>query len=725
MGADGFVWFTGVVEDRDDPSLLGRVRVRCVGYHTEDKTRLPTETLPWAHVMHPVTDPSMGGMGMTPTFMVEGTWVIGFFRDAEEKQQPVIIGTLPGVPTDTPNTNIGFNDPNGKYPKSTRLDESDVNRLARSETGYLHESQVNKAKHRIDTDTEVGSGFTEIPTAGGASFNEPSSAYAAKYPYNHVFETESGHIKEFDDTEGEERIHEYHTSGTYYEVAGSGTRTVKIVGDGYHIIAGSDYAYVDGHCNLTVASDCNTYVQGNYNLRVDGNMEVMIKGNKKETILCNDDEEEGHVEEIIKSGKKQVTVDGEVIEVFGDKYSIDVKGKTTQIFAGGLQSNITGVYDIDVGNDPADAENLGKITINTPTIETEVTTFSLDAETSATITSATSTINGSTATNIKGAAVNISDSGAESPDVTLPTIGNGLLIKPLITPTFEYGNVAEFEGITGAKHVNKPYMDAVMRHEQAEKKLGIDSKDKDGMESGDSGGNSRSPITNGSVAVPTDYDPKANYCDSKTPNSSPYVPYDRRYSCYDADVPIERRQKYDEDGLLNFINSDPRINPALGSILVELTRNMRVILDKPKWVLPITSAFRTPAANEACGGATLSQHKSGNAVDVLMINIPRENQKEFLDEAISLGIKGVGAYFPTINSGKSFFHLDIGDKRAWGPTGRYGSQYAWVKQILNKYATTGTKGVRYYGISPIGKGFTEIAKTDLDREKSVKTGPGT
>ena len=36
MGLDGFVWFTGVVENRNDPAKLGRVQVRCLGYHTED-----------------------------------------------------------------------------------------------------------------------------------------------------------------------------------------------------------------------------------------------------------------------------------------------------------------------------------------------------------------------------------------------------------------------------------------------------------------------------------------------------------------------------------------------------------------------------------------------------------------------------------------------------------------------------------------------------------------
>ncbi len=79
MGQDGFIWFVGVVEDRNDPERIGRVRVRCLGFHTEDLNLLPTIDLPWAHVMHPVTDPSMHGMGNTPSFLVEGSWVIGFF----------------------------------------------------------------------------------------------------------------------------------------------------------------------------------------------------------------------------------------------------------------------------------------------------------------------------------------------------------------------------------------------------------------------------------------------------------------------------------------------------------------------------------------------------------------------------------------------------------------------------------------------------------------------
>ena len=93
IGKDGFTWFTGVVEDRDDPDKLGRVRVRAVGYHTENKDEIQTEDLPWAWVMNPTNVPSMNGMGETPPFLVEGSWVLGFFRDTLF-QEPIILGSL-------------------------------------------------------------------------------------------------------------------------------------------------------------------------------------------------------------------------------------------------------------------------------------------------------------------------------------------------------------------------------------------------------------------------------------------------------------------------------------------------------------------------------------------------------------------------------------------------------------------------------------------------------
>ena len=76
MGTDGFVWFVGVVEDRDDPEYMGRVRVRCLGFHSDNLNKIATEDLPWATVMAPTSSPSMSGLGTTPPFLVEGSWVV-------------------------------------------------------------------------------------------------------------------------------------------------------------------------------------------------------------------------------------------------------------------------------------------------------------------------------------------------------------------------------------------------------------------------------------------------------------------------------------------------------------------------------------------------------------------------------------------------------------------------------------------------------------------------
>ena len=120
--------YYGVVESRADPKQLGRVRVRVLGIHTEDKVQLPTADLPWATVLS--HDGANSGLGTTPSFFVEGTWVlVGFFDD--HMQEPYIIGGLPGIPS-TKSSNYateGFTDPNNTYPVAINV--SDVHENAR------------------------------------------------------------------------------------------------------------------------------------------------------------------------------------------------------------------------------------------------------------------------------------------------------------------------------------------------------------------------------------------------------------------------------------------------------------------------------------------------------------------------------------------------------------------------------------------------------------------
>lgn len=104
-GQDGLKWWIGTVEDRGtgqfsgekDLLKLGRCKVRIKGRHTENKSILPTKDLPWCYIMLPATSASISGVGRSPTGIVEGTKVVGFFMDGDGEQIPIISGVLPHV----------------------------------------------------------------------------------------------------------------------------------------------------------------------------------------------------------------------------------------------------------------------------------------------------------------------------------------------------------------------------------------------------------------------------------------------------------------------------------------------------------------------------------------------------------------------------------------------------------------------------------------------------
>lgn len=113
-------YFFGVVEDRDDPKMLGRVRVRVFGLHPFEKEQgdfsgLPTEELPWMHVIQPPTSPSVGGIGQAPVGPLPGTHVVGLFLD-KYKINGMVIGTYYGDQVDFGVEGEGFRDATETYP---------------------------------------------------------------------------------------------------------------------------------------------------------------------------------------------------------------------------------------------------------------------------------------------------------------------------------------------------------------------------------------------------------------------------------------------------------------------------------------------------------------------------------------------------------------------------------------------------------------------------------
>ena len=297
MGKNGFIWFVGVVEDRADPKNLGRLRVRCLGYHTEKLDQLETKDLPWAHVMHPITSATVSGLGQAPLGAVEGSWVVGFFQDGADAQMPIIIGTLPGVPSELPDIDAkkGFMDTSGNYPKYK--DETDVNRLAVGDDDLPHSTlTIRKADRTTDigradfnsVDLRVANADNDIlPGDDGTAFSEPTIPYDATYPYNHVYESEGGHIREMDDTPSHERIHERHSSGSGYEIHPDGSKVTRVKKDNYDLITGDSFVHIKGDQSTTTDGGVRVFVNadgstadGHYTIEVGNNANINIQVNK-------------------------------------------------------------------------------------------------------------------------------------------------------------------------------------------------------------------------------------------------------------------------------------------------------------------------------------------------------------------------------------------------------------------------------------------------------------
>lgn len=340
LGLNGFVWWFGVVEDRKDPEKVGRVRVRVFGFHDEDKSLIPTEHLPWAFV---TTTGAISGHNAPK----EGDIVFGFFIDGTDAQQPMVMGVVPGVPQTRREANEGFSDPRAggdletaprgvqsvqynndgsgatvtnenasRYPK--RLMESTVPRAARNEK--VSETIIGlKKKNKI----------SQIKTSENDTWNEPATSYNAEYPYNNVYESESGHLIEIDDTPEWERIAVTHRTGSFNEFHPSGSFSEKIVKNKYSVVLADDHIYISGKAKVTIG--------GKAKIRFNGDVSVEAPNFK---LNCSKD---------LKIKAKNISLEADE--------NINLKAKNTKISSSGdtsiTSSSKTSIYgkETDVGSD--------------------------------------------------------------------------------------------------------------------------------------------------------------------------------------------------------------------------------------------------------------------------------------------------------------------------------------------------------------------------------------
>lgn len=213
--------YRAIVVDNNDPELLGRIRLKVPEIFGENL----------------ITDWAFGKVGITGS---DGTHEKGDFH----------------IP------NIGdavwceFESGNPNYP-------------VWSGTWYSQNTPP-PALAQGTADSTVQSVFPATP--------EVKDPYAAKYPYNHVFKTLSGHTVEFDDTPEHERIKIYHASGTFVDIDTAGNVRIKVVGNVYSEVNGDVSERIHGDVIRVIEGNHTQYVIGDEELNVDGYNTTTVKG---------------------------------------------------------------------------------------------------------------------------------------------------------------------------------------------------------------------------------------------------------------------------------------------------------------------------------------------------------------------------------------------------------------------------------------------------------------
>ncbi len=238
-------------------------------------------------------------------------------------------------------TSKGFYDPNGVYPKYK--DEVDTNRLAVNDTAQPHLGlELRKLTRKtgvatadfdaVDVEDHIS---VAISASDGDTWNQPAIPYAAVYPYNHVFESESGHIVEIDDTKDNERLFTSHRTGTSQEIDASGNQVNIVKGDHYNIITGKRQTIIEGNTDETIGGRHKIYINksgttGNhYDIQIGQNASVNIQVDK------------GDMNVVLKDGKMNTNVNGDYnMKVVGN-YNLDVRGNLTETISENKTSNTT------------------------------------------------------------------------------------------------------------------------------------------------------------------------------------------------------------------------------------------------------------------------------------------------------------------------------------------------------------------------------------------------
>ena len=186
---------------------------------------------------------------------------------------------------------------------------------------------------------------------------------SGQYPYNHVHESESGHIHEIDDSPGAERLFTQHTSGTFEEIHPNGNKVVKIIGDNYEIVAGSSNVSISGSVNITVEGTVRELIKGDYILEVEGNYTQKI--HKNHLVKVGAGSSGGNREEEIRGNHAQQINGNKLTRITGFNDRLTEKSELTII---NDTSSLSVVNDIKIGTMAGSLTMVAKENLSTTTV---------------------------------------------------------------------------------------------------------------------------------------------------------------------------------------------------------------------------------------------------------------------------------------------------------------------------------------------------------------------
>jgi len=123
-----FIWWIGQIADNsswrnnelpgkfDNPNTIKgfgkRYKVRIIGVHDKEEETIPSDQLPWANIMYPITAGGGQGGSYQTANLRQGMFVFGFYMDGQDMQVPVIMGVLGNNALTELKTKIGNSDSN-------------------------------------------------------------------------------------------------------------------------------------------------------------------------------------------------------------------------------------------------------------------------------------------------------------------------------------------------------------------------------------------------------------------------------------------------------------------------------------------------------------------------------------------------------------------------------------------------------------------------------------